>query len=246
MSQEMGIRGGARRGAIKILFAGGCHVAGFPVGREHGFPEVAARLLRAAGWDVEPETVSHVPLHRPEKVTGALQRVQPDVLVLQVGHFELVPPGLVDVLLGLFGMRRRKKKGEGANSSPEARGIPESGSAVGLRIKSWLRAPLASGLVHAGLRQRGCREKLGPFCDEVAKAWGGPCLLLSPLPGANPTVSLMRRVCLPDYEFQCSKHGWLWLDLFRTAPVWDGRRLGLAEWHADGFHLGRQVLLGHK
>src|SRR5438270_91145 len=74
---------------FSILFAGGCHVVGYPIGEERAFPALVARRLRDAGLGVRPETLSHLKLAHRQKLTAKCNQVKPDALVLQLGHAEL-------------------------------------------------------------------------------------------------------------------------------------------------------------
>lgn len=230
---------GGRR-TIRILFAGGCHVEGFPVGQENSFPVIAAEILRRHGWIAEVETVSYIALHHPGKVAGAIEGMRPDVLVMQVGHFEQGPIRVRDLILSREGKKDTKPRAENPSSRRPGTLLPESYPALGLRLKAILRWPLEPWIRKESERRLGFGRKFRPFCDAIAEVWNGPCLLLSPLPAACPTVMRLRQSCLEKYREAAASRGWGFLDVLTAPPRWNGRRLGLAEFHADGSHLGRQ------
>ena|SRR5215472_7623741 len=72
---------------LRILFAGGCHVNGYPIGAEFAFPAIALKRLKSQ-FSCESRDISHLTLSRLELLLAECRSFGPDVLVLQLGHFE--------------------------------------------------------------------------------------------------------------------------------------------------------------
>ena len=99
---------------IKILFAGGCHVVGYPAGKSYAFPAVVGSELFKAGVQSDIECVGYLPLHHSAKITEACRRIRPDILVLQVTNYELGNE-LSEFIRSRLGLRVKSKKRRGKN-----------------------------------------------------------------------------------------------------------------------------------
>lgn len=84
--------------AYKILFAGGCHVTGYPVGAEFGFPKVALDFLENNGIHGDMKSLGPLPISHPERLVDLCNDYKPDVLVLQIGNYETTPGSIRDYL----------------------------------------------------------------------------------------------------------------------------------------------------
>ncbi len=80
----------ARLPACRLLFIGGCHAVGYPYGIEYGFPHLALEQLqhRHPSLPLEAHVLAYVPLSRTAEILAGCQEVHPDILVLQLGHYE--------------------------------------------------------------------------------------------------------------------------------------------------------------
>lgn len=71
---------------IKLLVAGGFHFVGYTVGQCNGFVEIAAKLCKVT---VEKLVIrSGLHLGHAYKVTEQNEKLQPNTLIIQMGHFE--------------------------------------------------------------------------------------------------------------------------------------------------------------
>lgn len=79
---------------IRILFAGGCHVGGFPVGEDLGFVQAAMEDLRATfrSQSFESRALMYINLSSKARVARECRDFKPDILVLQLGHHESLLP----------------------------------------------------------------------------------------------------------------------------------------------------------
>jgi lysophospholipase L1-like esterase len=76
--------------SVRILVAGACHVDGYRVGREAGFPACLQDRLRRRNWAVEMKTMSLISIKELSLVADVCKASRPDVLILQLGNFESV------------------------------------------------------------------------------------------------------------------------------------------------------------
>jgi len=230
--------------ARRVLFAGGCHLTGYLAGADFAFPRVAAEILSRRGVFIESELVTHVALHRPERVIAKLHDWNPDLLVLQVGHFE------TQKTFGqwLRGERRRKKSGRGASKPTSgSEDPPKFGgySRKGVVYRVWVAGKriLDRALDHPLVDFPEFGTKLSSFCHTIRKAFAGPAILMSPLPCADPVVGFYRdRACL-FYRRAANECGFDFLDCRHLHPPPEDHVFDAAHYFADPVHLGR---VGHR
>lgn len=220
--------------STRVLFAGGCHVVGYPVGDQSSFPRICATQLEAMGYHLDLSLLAHLPLHRPETLLRRMDEFSPDVLVLQVGHFEL-GRRLADLL-------RWKKQGKSRRSSSST--PPQSYAES--TFDPWFR-PVArckrfvdwmTG--HRVVDLDAFHRSLRDFAQVVADSSVTPfVLLISPLPCLDPVTSYYRRHATPFYGEVAESFGWHYLQLEDFVHSGPPGTFGLAETYADAVHLGR-------
>jgi hypothetical protein len=72
---------------LRILFAGGCHVAGFPIGAQFAFPRITLAHL-AEEFSCEAKCIERLSLSNVQPLVAECQHFHPDIVVLQLGHYE--------------------------------------------------------------------------------------------------------------------------------------------------------------
>jgi hypothetical protein len=233
--------------ALRLLFAGGCHVGGFPAGEEFGFVRRAvARLDRQ--WPqrrFRAETLLHVSLASAQRIAAACRACRPQVLVLQLGHYESSLPlakRLARLLRGRAAQRNRPPRDVSswkANYEPNPTlRFHESWrhrlkSAVKLALDGLLRLAGHPAFDSARL-ERQLAEML-----ELLRAQGVPqIVVLSPFPVCDRTIARYRRQLHRMMAQQAARQGCHFVDLAGVAA-------GQApdEFFADDRHLGRA---GHR
>jgi lysophospholipase L1-like esterase len=217
---------------IRILFAGGCQVSGYPGDEQHGFPVLVSHSLRTEGAKVQTHTLAYLRLAHRRRLIAKCKETQPDVLVLQLGHFEL-NNSLSSYLRTR--LRRPRPCPTGESSSAVARQVDSAGrfyiKAAGKRfIDVCLRHPLVD--FHQ-LQQR--REAL---IADIEKLNIPSVVILSPLPAADPTVAYYRRRALPLFHEIAAEHGYAFIDVLSGSPAGFEKRFGLDCYHYDGIHMG--------
>src|ERR1035438_7380539 len=74
---------------MRIAFVGGCHIGEGGVHSQSAFPSVAVECLAKAGIDCTEVRLGPLPLSHPERLREFSKEHTPDIVVLQMGHFEL-------------------------------------------------------------------------------------------------------------------------------------------------------------
>lgn len=214
----------------KILFAGGCHVAGHPVGSEYAFPRLAAQELEREGIPCEISCVPHVPLHRPEMVVSACREFRPDTLVLQPGNYEVTKNLRSYLMSPLRGRKEKRKSSASAGVHPVGR----FRFLVEARVKQIVDCVLWHPLVDFQL----LGSKMEQFLAAVAHCGPEKVLVMSSTPCADPTQYYYRDRARPIIEAAAERHGCEFLDILRLAPKALRGGLGRDQFFADSVHLG--------
>src|SRR4051812_4770178 len=71
---------------LRILFAGGCHVGGYPLDPSLAFSALAVAELQRE-FRCETSLINPVSLINPAPVLAECKRFSPDILILQLGHY---------------------------------------------------------------------------------------------------------------------------------------------------------------
>lgn len=215
----------------RILFVGGCHVIGYPVGREYAFPLVAAHELESAGANCEIQCVPHVPLHHPERLEDAYRKFQPNIVVLQVGNYELGNE-LLPFLLRRVGVRRRRKK------QVSSAWVVKTVNVGRFNLRARVKQAIDKVLRHPLLEIREFEAKLNRFMIATADCEPKCVVVMSSTPCSDPTAMYYRFVGARALEKAACEHNWIYLDILRLKPEPEEHWLGREMFFADAIHLG--------
>lgn len=240
---------------LRLLFAGGCHVGGFPVGEESGFVRTAAARLEQGRVEgsLEVRTLLHVSLASTERIVKACRDWRPQVLVLQVSHYESSLP-LAKRLSRL--LRRRAPEGPPRDVSswkPDYEANPalrfcdswhrQAKSALKLGVDELLR--LAGHPAFDGAR---IELLLARMLSEVRAAGVAQVVVLGPFPARDLTIARYRRQLRQMLSLEAARHGCHFLDVAgidRQQPAdkffSDDRHLSRAGHRAVGLLLAEKI-----
>jgi hypothetical protein len=214
---------------LRILFAGGCHVSGYPLAPGHGFPSVTlTRLQPEASCRIR--TLDKVNLKRTDMIVDECVRFPPDILVLQLGHYES----------GVWiGKRVRRLFKVAKRDSTQERSSEHSlGTQPFSKVRSLARIIANRLLTFAGEPP----YELVNFptdldrCFAQIQSIGIPMVLvLSPFPCPDYIAQARRRQMDSAFTRLSSKYAFHYLDVTND--------LRHPDLYADAFHLGAN---GHK
>lgn len=215
-----------------ILFAGGCHVIGYPVGEDRSFPSLVRQSLAASGVTATIHRLAYLPLSRPSRLADECAAVRPDLVVFQLGHFEL-SGRLSAYLMSALGRRVR----EHSKSSSMTPACPIA-SPVLFEWKSELKAALDRVLGHPLVDFDRFEHSLGKMAAVLANSPGARALLLTPLPCADPLSLYYRRASRAAFGRAAAARGFDFVDVLECGPHRRPRRFGPDEFYFDAIHLG--------
>jgi hypothetical protein len=205
----------------RLVFAGGCHVAGYLVGAQSGFVTIALNVLAHSGLECEARTLEHLPLTYPERLEQFCMSYRPDVLVLQLGNWE-TNTSLREYLRKTVGLKTSSHRKTSSHSktslsaTPTPREHAPTSFHPGLmwRAKSIARQVVDVMLLHTIVNVQKVHRLLSVFFSEVATLRIPAVIALSPLPCADPVHMYYRRRVLPAFEAEATKHGFQYLNVF--------------------------------
>lgn len=180
-----------KNNSLGILVVGGCHVLGYPIGASLGFPDqLAALLTDTAGDPISLASIGHLKLSHGPKVFETVRRLRPEILILQVGHFELTNGGssYSTKKLALSGSRS-------ASKNPHKLAKNRFQTATGRLI--WHVRCAVKDLANRFLSRwkvdlQQLETEFNCFLYEIAQC-SCRVILLSPLPCADPIFDGLRR-----------------------------------------------------
>lgn len=217
--------------SMRILFAGGCQVSGYPWSEEYGFPALVGELLERAGYGVEVHTLPYLPLtHRP-KLVAKCEEVRPDVLVLQLGHAELTRK------LSKY-LKRRIGGGKRAPSKESTIPAQLRKGALGFHFKASVKMAIDWLLRHPLVDYRNLEDRWMALLGDIDKLRIPAVLLLSPLPAADPTATYYRKKAEPLFRRLATQYGCTYLNVLDERPAGMVRSFGLNCYFGDPIHLG--------
>jgi hypothetical protein len=217
---------------LKVLFAGGCHVNGFPVGQEFGFPAITSSELESAGVRCEIRCMGHLALHQLQRVEDACREFQPDMLVLQVGNYELGNE-LTPYVLSRFGLKRGKKKSSSSSAGPVL-DVPR----WRYLLRGMFKQIIDMALCHPLVDWQAFEIKVQHFMAAVAACNVNQVIVLSPTPCVDRTARYYRFRGARMLERAAADHAWTYLNLLALEPRASEPRLGKQMFFADAIHLG--------
>jgi len=227
----------------RILFAGGCHVNGFPVGAEHSLSSVALRWLGHPEAE-KPIAFAYITLKSGRLLTEACREQQAEFLVLQVGNYETMPR--FGKILGI--------RGSSGSSSISSYSVPfapdpkmQYKPTVRSRLLDARRMALAALLTAMGKKRKIFDEAaMAARLDSVLKGLRDLPLkgivLLSPFSCPDRLTRACRRRAAPIFAAAAKKFGCIFVDAFNELEGYPRGEAYRANF-ADECHLGR---LGHE
>ena len=232
--------------APRILFAGGCHLTGFPVGAGLSLVSVALRQLNHPAAE-HPEVLGYANLHSGEQIAAACRARNTQILVLQLGHYETLPK--MKKMLHLGGTPTCSSSHPSTSAhphpppdTPEARFVPT------LRIRTVFARRFALGWI---LRRIGLGHRVfdGPslgmaldtLLSELDSLGLRTTVVLSPFSCPDPLTRSNRRQAAGLFAQAARRHGCLFLDAFALLEAFKGQDFYAN--FADPNHLSR---LGHE
>lgn len=218
---------------LRILVAGGCHVVGFPVGVGDSLTGVLENELRDRGFPVQTLGIPYVKLTHVDKVLVQCRSFQPDVVVLQLGHFEL------SRTLGTY-LRRRFRHGQSTADSTPSSMTNDVRNAGLFYARAMLRMCADWCLRHPLVDFALVRIQLDQFLASMEQGECPSTILLSPLPCADPLFMSYRRRAGHLFEQVAATHRCSFVDLTRAVPSGLQLRFGLSERSYNGSHLGSE------
>lgn len=229
----------------RVLFVGGCHVQGFPVGKEHAFMHVALKSL-SQHEEVSSNGFPHFNLNSRGQILAVCEELKPDVVVLQLGHYEA--PAILGKCLGV----KRSKKNSTAeisvadhtpNSEARYRSTPFT------MIDKLRRIVVAATIVAMGRKKKMFNPAaIASYLDSILfslKELPFPLpgvVLVGPFSAPDPIVRFFRRRAVPIFESAAKKHDCAFVDVFsflESHPKGEAFRANFADAH----HLS---VLGHQ
>jgi hypothetical protein len=229
----------------RILFVGGCHIHGYPVGKEHAFTHVALKSL-SQHEEVSSNGSPHFNLHSRRQILAVCEELKPDVIVLQLGHYEA--PAILGKCLGA---RRSKKNstaeisgaGHTPNSEERYRSTPST------MIDKLRRIVVAATIVAMGRKKKMFNPAaIASYLDSILfglKDLPFPLrgvVIVGPFSAPDPIVRFFRHRAVPIFEAAAKKHDCAFVDVFlflESHPKGEAFRANFADAH----HLS---LLGHQ
>lgn len=232
----------------RILFAGGCHVLGYPVGEEHSFPAVALRSL-AHHEPQAPSLLGYISLRSGPLLVDICRQQEPEFLVLQLGNYETMPV-FRKILQKAFHLRRNHQHGSSITASNRfVQAEPEKlyQTTFRTRFLASRRVVSAHLLAAMGQRQRvfdpsAVAASLDSILSSLQPLSLRRVFLLSPFFCPEPVVRACRLQARPIFEAAARKHGCVYIDAFGMLES-SGRGKGILANFADAIHLSR---LGHE
>lgn len=232
----------------RVLFAGGCHLHGFPDGAEFSLSRVALRVLGHPCAEA-PDILAYVNLRSGAALAQACQERKIDYLVLQIGHYETMPR--FEKIL-----RLRKRPGPGSS-------LPFSSGSSASQSETWAMVPdlqfrptraqrvtdvrrmlLAQSFRAVGLGRRIFDPAAAATALEALLTTLDPLplrgtLLLSPFSCPDPLTRACRHRIVPAFAQAARRHGCIYLDTFTLLDRCPTRQQYRSQF-ADPCHLSRQ------
>jgi hypothetical protein len=184
---------------LRVLFAGGCHGVGYPFGLDASYTALAVKELERRKLRVEASRLEAYSFRAKymDQLGESLAEVKPDVVVLQLGHWEIVPGFLEVFRKRVLGQSSRR----GSRSSESSESPFDS---LGRRIRWQIRAT-AKALLDAMTGRRLLDEvvlaaSLRSAIDLVLGHKIQTVLVMTPFPCSDPTTKWYRQRCQALYE----------------------------------------------
>ncbi|HVN93839.1 MAG TPA: SGNH/GDSL hydrolase family protein [Terracidiphilus sp.] len=197
-----------------ILFVGGCHVNGYPVGEENAFTHMALTYLANSG-ESRLHVLPYSNLHSGPKILAACRELKPDAVVLQLGHYESPSP-----LRKSLGWKAKKRALAGGlpmrvQSRPGSRYRPT----LTMMFAEFQRILAAVCIILSGKRKKMFDARLiGASLDsilaELKRIPLRAIVVLGPFSTPDPLTRFCRRQIVPIFEEVSNKYGCTFVDVF--------------------------------
>jgi hypothetical protein len=220
---------------------------GFPVGEECAFTRVALRSLQQFSKD-SACVLPLANLRSGPQILTACRELRPDVVVLQLGHYEA--PAQLRKSLGLRGAKLKGTEKISIDGAPAPRRPrPE----MQYRLTPWqmiweLRRILAAALVIATgkskkmFNSKSIAASLDSILANLKEVPLRGIVVIGPFSAPDPVVRFFRRRAVPIFEKAAKKHGCTFVDVFAMLETYPKGKAFRSNF-ADSQHLS---VLGHK
>jgi hypothetical protein len=228
--------------SLRILFVGGCHINGFPVGEKYSFTHVALRSLLHVG-DASLNVLPLFNLHSGAQILAACRELKPDAIVLQLGHYE-APKALKKTL----GLGTKKKDGvkrttEISQPQPEMRYRPSFFTTpIELRRIAAAAIIIALGKKRRMFDPKAIADSLDSILLSLKDLPLRGIVLVGPFSAPDPLTRFCRRKVVPIFEAAAKKYGSTFVDVFSFLESFPRGKAFRANF-ADYDHLS---VLGHQ
>lgn len=225
-----------------ILFAGGCHVTGYPVGEGLSLSSVALHSIPDHGADT-PNVLSYLNLHAAPLLVDACRRQKTEFLVLQLGHYETLPQ-----FRKILHLHHSHKRGSGFPNAVQFVPEPDKFYQPAWRTRfSFARRGVLDFLFSALGKEKkvfnpaAIAEALDSLLSSLQLLPLRRVFLLSPFSCPDPLVRACRLQAEPIFASAAQIHGCVYVNTFGMLESY-GR--GYAFWanFSDPAHLSS---LGH-
>jgi hypothetical protein len=223
---------------MKVLFAGGCHLEGYPIGSSLSFPGLIAEEISGC----EIKLLHYQNLRSGSNIYQECRSWQPDKLVLQLGHYE-IPYEVRKVLKPAF-IKRREQRSHHLKSwvvNPRLKFQPDTFWRMKALARRALPA-LMTVLNHPLYEKKSVSRLLGGILSRLPDSLRSSTYVLSPFPCADP---FMRACRLDSWEIFAEKSlqfGCHFIDTQSELLDHEAAGSGL-DLYADPYHLSAE---GHK
>jgi hypothetical protein len=191
-----------------MLFAGGCHVNGYPFKRDDSFSVKVVDHLVEEGYQVSVETLGPLKLSHVAELEDAVERVRPGALLLQLGNFETTRALSDWISLAVTGKLRHRSMSSASCHSPFAtpsgRLKWRARAFIKLKVDTLLRSPLVDG--------RSIYTEAKCLVSRIAALVDGSVFLVGPLPCADPTILRYRERHVAAFSTVAAEVGVPFLD----------------------------------
>lgn len=232
---------------MRLEFIGGCHVGGYPVGAQMGFPEISAQSLGLPRESIEIFVTQHVKIGKVSRIVEICRQIgerKPDCVVLQLGHLELCGGSAPRSTSASRSFER------GATEAPISPFRTRWSTNI-WRVRSWVKYCREVALRWRRVDYLNFERELQAFAEQMRSATDSPILLLSPLPCADPALRRYRRMALDIYRRCAEHHGLTYIDAFHLVPsmslrfpYYDAIHLNADGHHVLGVLVARQMSVG--
>lgn len=198
----------------RVLFVGGCHMNGFPVGEEYAFTHVALGCLPQSG-ETSLDVLPLFNLRSGPKILAACRELKPDAIVLQLGHYEAPKP--LKKTMGLS--EKKKERSEGTNEGWQPQPSLQYRPTLFLTPIELRRIVAAGMIIAMGRKKRmfdpaAIADSLDSILLSLRDLPLRGIVLVGPFSTPDPLTRYCRRRVVPIFEAAAKKHGCTFVNVF--------------------------------